>query len=56
MTGLYAFPRDPSPAGPPFAFMVRLPGRIVEAETNGAVADSGQVRWDFDGGKIFPAG
>ena len=56
MTGLYAFPGMFGPPAPRFAFNVRLPGRIVEAETNGAVADSSQVRWDFDGGKIFPDG
>lgn len=56
MTGLYGFPPIFGAPTPRFAFNVRLPGRIVEAETNGAVADSGQVRWDFDGGKIFPDG
>lgn len=56
MTGLYGFPPVLAPPNPRFAFLVRLPGRIVEAETNGKVADSGQVRWDFDGGKIFPDG
>jgi hypothetical protein len=56
MTGLYGFPPILGPPTPLFAFTVRLPGRIVETETNGAVADSGLVRWDFDGGRIFPDG
>ncbi|MDR3619897.1 MAG: hypothetical protein P4L85_11155 [Paludisphaera borealis] len=56
MTGLYSFPGIFAPPGPVFAFTVRLPGKIVEAETNGAIADSSQVRWDFDGARIFPDG
>jgi hypothetical protein len=56
MTGLYSFPLIFSPPSPRFAFTVRLPGRIVSAESNGAVTDSGQIRWDFDGGRVFPDG
>lgn len=56
MTGLYGFPGIFAPPAPRFAFNLRLPGRIVESETNGAVADSGQVRWDFDGADVFPDG
>lgn len=56
MTGLYNFPPIFQAPTPQFAFSVRLPGRIVEAESNGSIADSGQVRWNFDGGRIFPDG
>jgi hypothetical protein len=56
MTGLYHFPPIFAPPTAQFAFSVRLPGRIVEAETNGAIADAGQVRWRFEGGRIFPDG
>jgi hypothetical protein len=56
MTGLYNFPPIFQPPTPQFAFAVRLPGKILEPETNGAIADSGQVRWNFDGGKIYPDG
>lgn len=56
MTGLYSFPPVFPRPTPQFAFAVRLPGRIVEEESNGAIADSGQVRWNFDGSRIFPEG
>jgi len=56
MTGLYSFPPISLTPGPQFAFAVRLPGKVVEADTNGAIADSGQVRWNFDGSRIFPEG
>ena len=56
MTGYYAFPPLLQPPGPRFAFAVRLPGRVVAAETNGVVEPSGRVVWRFDSGRLFPSG
>lgn len=54
MTGPYFFPGFLAPPAPMFAFDVRLPGRIVKAETDGDVDESGKVAWRFDGIRLFP--
>lgn len=54
MTGLYGYPPIFSGAGPQFAFGIRLPGLVIDA--NGSSNEPGHITWNFRGQDLYPGG
>jgi len=54
MTGLYGYPLGLGAPSPEFAFALRLPGEVVEA--NGKPQGRDRVHWQFTGDRSFPDG